>query len=72
MSKFDPNYEFTVDNETIRLSDAIINMGRKEVQDLQNFEVINVDLLEMPTEYLRKIFEHHENKKVMTVAIFGP
>ena len=47
-------------------------MGRKEVQDSQNFEVINGDLLEMPTEYLRKIFEHQENKKVMTVAIFGP
>ena len=47
-----------VDNETIRLSDAIINMGRKEVQDSQNFEVINGDLLEMPTEYLHKIFEH--------------
>lgn len=50
MTKFDPEYVFeNTKNEKVKLLDSITQLGRREVQESQNFEFINGDLLEMPT-----------------------
>lgn len=45
MTKFDPEYTFNAKNEKIKLVDSITQLGRREVQESQNFEFINGDLL---------------------------
>jgi hypothetical protein len=36
------------------------------------FELINGDLLDLPKEFLNKIFEGLKEKRVMVVGIVGP
>ena len=46
-------------------------MRRKEIANSQPFELIDGDLLEMPTNIIKKVFEGN-NDKVAVISIMGP
>jgi len=55
----------------MNLIDFIIDTKRKEIANSQPFELIDGDLLEMPTNIIKKVFEGN-NDKVAVISIMGP
>ena len=57
MYKIEPSYFFVVNGVTIKLEEELLLFANKLIIESEAFELINGDLLDLPKDFLKKIFE---------------
>lgn len=56
MYKINRSYTFEVNGVTIKLEEELLLFGNKLIIESEAFELINGDLLDLPKDFLKKVF----------------